>query len=220
MDDLDRFTYRNASPGGQILDTYTDSERARIRAILLNYMMETGLRSRKLYDRICAAGGNAEAAGLSFKTFQRFLANTVRVGDEAVAVCARFAKGLQSRPIPFHALGEALHALYKTPLPPDIAGSYNLVLGNLSTQISISPSSEGFALVTEKHTAPIKRLHDGVLVSIAPGEYLISSRDRLMLTPRYIATHANIAFVFDHARVLYAGEAGKDFIANFTRATE
>ena len=202
------------------MDIYDDKERARIRAVLLNYMMETGLRPRKLYDRICAAARNAEAAGLSFKTFQRFLANTVRVGDEAVAVCARFAGGLQNRPIPFHALGEALHALYKTPLPPDIAGSYNLVSGNLSTQISISPSSEGFALVTEKHATPIRRLHDGVLVSTARDEYLILLRDRLMLRPRYIATHGSAAFVYDHARGLHPGHPAINYAAVFTRLPE
>jgi hypothetical protein len=221
MDHLDSFTYRNASPGGQILDTYNEAAGARIRAVLLDYNAENKMSVERLFKRLCANERGSENVDFSFKTFQRFLAGSRETRPETVAVCARFAKTLPNRPSPFHALGEALRALYKTPLPPDIAGSYNLVPRNLSTQItqiSISTPSDGFALATEKHTEPISRLHDGVLVSTAPGEYLIFLRDRLMLSPRYVATHGEAAFVYDHARRLYPGDLAYNYPAVFTRA--
>jgi len=204
---------------GHILDTYTDAERVRIRAVLLDYAKEKQLSVEKLYKALCLA--ERSTPDFSVKTFQRFLANTVRVGDEVVAACARFVRGLPNRPDAFYALGEALHALYKVPLPPDIAGSYNLVPRNLSTQItqiSISTPSDGFARAVEKHTDPISRLHDGVLVSTAPGEYLILLRDRLVLSPRYVATHGDAASVYDHARKLYPGDLAWNYAATFTRA--
>ena len=230
MDHLDSFTYRNASPGGQILDTYNDNERARIRAVLLDYGKENRLSVENIFKRLCAAEHcTPETVGFSFKTFQRLLAGAppvqegkpLRRGDKAVAAAARFAKGLPNRPDAFHALGQALHALYKRDLSPAIAGSYTLTLGeNISTQISISAPAQGFALVREKHTAPVSRFHDGVLVSTGLGKYLILSRDRLMLLPRYIATAGTEAFVYDHAGSLYPGEAFVDYTAIFTRARE
>ena len=54
------------------MDTYDTNERARIRAILLKHMMETGLRSRKLYDRICAADGMLEPQASVLKLFSHF----------------------------------------------------------------------------------------------------------------------------------------------------
>jgi hypothetical protein len=203
------------------LDSDDEKERARIRAILNDYMAEKGIRLPKLFKRICAARYMAERnpeedVGFSFKTFQRLM--SAKDGDKAVAVCARFVERLPHRPTVFHALGEALNALYKVPLPPDIAGSYNLVSNNLSTQISISTPSDGFALASEKHTSPIHRLHDGVMVSTAPGEYLILLRDRMMLSPRYVATHGEAAFVYDHARTLYPGHPTFNYAAVFARA--
>jgi hypothetical protein len=222
MDHSDSFTYRNASPGGQILDTYTDAARARIRAVLLDYNAENKLSVEGLFKRLCAAERGSENVGFSFKTFQRFLAGSRETRPETVAVCARFAKGLPNRPGPFHALGEALYALYKKPLNAEIAGSYTLTSGDLiSTQISISAPAQGFALVSEKHTSPLHRLHDGVLVSTAPGEYLMLLRDRLMLTPRYITTLAGtkhvepIAFVSDHPSPLYPARLPASYTAVF-----
>jgi hypothetical protein len=206
------------------LDTYDANEVTRIRAVLSDYAAQNTLSVEKLFKRLCAAERSTpETVGFSFKTFQRFLAGTHQSGDNVILACARFAKGLPNRPDAFHALGEALRALYKTPLPPDIAGSYDLVPLNISTQItqiSISTPSDGFALVSETHTDPISRLHDGVLVSTAPGELLILLRDRLMLSPRYIATHGDGAHVYDHARNLYPGNLAYNYSAVFTRAEE
>jgi hypothetical protein len=76
------------------LGTFNDSERARIRAVLVGYAKENGLSVVELYKRVCAAERTPEAVGFSFKTFQRFVAGTVRVSDEAVAACARFVREL------------------------------------------------------------------------------------------------------------------------------
>jgi hypothetical protein len=206
MDDLDSFTYRNASPGGQILDTYTDSERARVRAILLDYAADNGLSVEKLYKAFCRAERSTpETVGFSFKTFQRFLAGTVRVGDEVVAACARFAKGLPNRPTVFHALGEALHALYQTPLPPDLPASYDLVCdGDLSTAISINNRYDGFALVTERWKR-VHRIHDGVLVPTSPGNYLFVLKDRNLRTSRQIMTSRSRAAIYEFCPVFNPG---------------
>ena len=200
------------------MDTYDDKERARIRAVLLAYATEKRLSVEKLYKRLSPGeSGSPETLGFSSKTFQRCLANTVRVGDDVVAACARFAKTLPNRPIAFHALGEALLALYKKPLPPDIAGNYIISSGNLSTQVTVSEPVDGFALVKEIHPPPIRRFHDGVLVSPAEGEYMIISRDRLMLTPRYIAINGDAAFIYDHMRSLEPGPHGTSYSAMFTK---
>jgi hypothetical protein len=207
------------------LDTYTAEDCARFRAVLFAYCGENSISSMsELFMRLCAADRSSpDSIGLSSRTFRRFMAGSHETSKKAIAVIARFARGLPNRPDAFHALGEALHALYKVPLPPDIAGSYNLVPRNLSTQItqiSISTPSDGFARVAEKHTDPISRFHDGVLVSTAPVEYLILLRDRLMLSPRYIATHGDAASVYDHARRLYPGDLAWNYNAVFTRAQE
>jgi hypothetical protein len=209
MDHLDSSTCRNGSQGGHILDTYTDAERARIRAVLLDYAKEKQLSVEKLFKALCLAERSTpETVGFSFKTFQRFLANTVRVGDEVVAACARFAKTLPNRPTALDALGEALLGLYKTPLPADIAGNYTLTTSaeGLETKIVVSPPANGFALVKETRSPPLRRLHDGVLVSMAKGEYLIFSRDRLLLSLRYITTMGDAAFVYDHAKSPYLAQ--------------
>jgi hypothetical protein len=221
MDHLDSFTYRNASSGGQILDTYGVNDVRRIRAVLLDYNAENNLSVESLFKRLCAAERGSDNVGFSFKTFQRFLAGSRQTRAETVAVCARFAKGLPNRPHAFHALGEALAALYKMPLPPDIAGTYTLASSEgFSTELSIATPSAGFALVTEKHTVPSRRLHDGVLVSSAHDEYFVLSRDRLMLKPRYITIFIDIAFVCDRAAQRYPGEKAVDYVATFMRATE
>ena len=203
------------------MDTYDATERARIRAVLRAYMSEKRIRLPKLHKRICAAARiTPETVGFSFKTFQRFMAGSHDTGDEAVGFCARFVAGLPNQAHAFQIFGEALVAIYKTPLPPDITGTYTLTSSEgFSTQLSISSPSGGFALATEKHTAPTWRLHDGVLVSTAPGEYMILSRDRLMLSPRYITTKGDAAFVYDHARSLYQGHPDfPNYQAVFTRA--
>jgi hypothetical protein len=56
------------------LGTFNDSERARIRAVLVGYAKENGLSVVELYKRVCAAERTPEAVGFSFKTFQRFVA--------------------------------------------------------------------------------------------------------------------------------------------------
>jgi hypothetical protein len=204
------------------LDIYDAAERARIRAVLLNYISEKVLSVEKLYNAICAAERSTpETIGFSFKTFQRFMAGTRNTGNDAVAICARFAKRLPNQPTVFHALGESLHALYKIPLSSDLAGSYELRSPDTSTVISVSARAEGFALVSEKHTSPLHRLHDGVLVATAPGEYLILLRDRLNLTPRYITTYAGTkhveptAFVCDHPSPLYPARLPASYTAVF-----
>jgi hypothetical protein len=220
MNHLDTCTYRNGSKGGHILDTYTDAERARIRAVLLDYAKEKQLSVEKLYKALCLAERSTpETVGFSFKTFQRFLANTVRVGDEVVAACARFAKTLPNRPTAFDALGEALRGLYKKPLPPDIAGSYIISSGNLSTQVTVSEPVDGFARVKEIHPPPMRRVHEGVLVSPVEYQYMIVSRDRLLLVPRYIGINGNAAFVYDHARTIDSGQHGISYSATFTKET-
>ena len=79
---------------------YDDAERDRIRAVLLNYLTDSGLRQPKLYKAICLAERSTpETVGFSFKTFQRFLARKGRVGDEVVADMRPLRKGI-ARPIP------------------------------------------------------------------------------------------------------------------------
>jgi hypothetical protein len=191
------------------LDIYVAGDRARFRAVLAAYLAENRLRLPKLYKRICAAQHVTEDAGFSFKTFQRFMAGTHQTGDEAVAICARFVNNLPKRLEAFTMLGEALYALYTIPLPFDLRGIYELRSDDRTTSMAIGiPEiihTDGFlkatfALVTEKHTAPSHRLHDGVLISTADGEYLILLKDRMTRNPRYIAIRGSTAFVYDHAR--------------------
>ena len=198
------------------MDTYDDHERARIRAALVGYA-ENGLTYRSSLSACATPSTGRKTSALALKPLRDFWRGCV--SDKTMAVCARFVKRLSNRSNPLHVLGQALAALYKSPLPPDIAGSYALTSGAMfQTRISVAAPSAGFAIIKEEHAEPIKRLHDGVLVSTAPGEYLILSRDRVMLSPRYIATKDKAALVYDHARSLYqAGHPAFNYAAVFTK---
>jgi hypothetical protein len=173
----------------------------------------------KLYKRICAAERSSpEAIGFSFKTFQRFMAGSHETGEETVAVCTRFAEGLPRRPTVFHALGERLYALYQTPLPPDLAPSYNLVSGDNRTVISVSAATEGFALVSERHLGRFHRTFDGVLVSLYPRGFLIILKDRNLKTPRQIMTSNQVAAIYEYCLPLHPGCSNWHCEGEFTHA--
>ena len=126
-------------------------------------LTEKRLSMQKLYKAICLAERSTpETMGFSFKTFQRFLAGTGRVGDEVVAVCARFAKGLPRPARYFHALGESLHALFKIPLSRPIwrfltPYTVTTISSTLIFQ-SIPRRGRGFALVSGG-TSTASQLH-------------------------------------------------------------
>jgi hypothetical protein len=137
------------------------------------------------------------------------MAGAHETSPKNVAIIARFVRGLPNKPDAIAALGFALRALYNTPLPPNISGSYTLtsaVQNGVTTRISIAPPAEGLALVKSTDISPVHRLHDGVLVSPAPDECMMLLRDRLMLSPRYIVTKGLRAFVTDQARSMYEGK--------------
>ncbi|HKN20671.1 MAG TPA: hypothetical protein VJX73_04610 [Terracidiphilus sp.] len=201
------------------MDTYDDAARARIRAVLKNYAKENTLSVDDLYEALCKAERRTrETIGFTFRTFQRFMAGSHETGKKTVAVCARVAEGLPRRPTVFHALGERLYALYQTPLPPDLAPSYNLVSGDNRTVISISAAAEGFALVTERHLGRFHRIFDGVLVSLYPRGFLIILKDRNLKTPRQIMTSNQVAAIYEYCLPLHPGCSNWHCEGEFTHA--
>jgi hypothetical protein len=191
------------------LDTFNDEARARIRGVLLAHAKENQLSVDKLFQALCRADRQtAQTVGFSFKTFQRFLADTHRVGDDVVAACARFAKGLPNRSSSFDALGSALYATYKIPLMTDIAGSYTLNSNGKSlARVTISPPYGGdFSLVTEHLLGRMHRLFDGVLVRTGSDNYFCLLKDRSMRTPHTITIRANEAVVYDFCPLLHPGQ--------------
>jgi hypothetical protein len=164
---LDSFTYRNAFPGEQILDTFNDAERARIRAALVSYMKENSpLSVEKLYKRLSPGeSGSPETLGFSFKTFQRFIAGTHRVGDEVVAVCARFVERLPGGRLETHRMADCLREFYKRE-PDAISGVYRVATADtpLSELTIHPPDSKRSYVVTERSTGKLARVYDGALV--------------------------------------------------------
>lgn len=202
------------------MDIYDDAERDSIRAVMLNYLTDSGLRQPKLYMAICLAERSTpETVGFSFKTFQRFLARKGRVGDEVVGTCARFAKGLHGRPDTFHALGEALHAMFNRPFPAGFDGVYAITSDDIVTHLVIRPPSPGFALATEERSqaGQIRRQYDGIIVSTGQDSYIAILKDRVMRTPRSVMMHDDSAVVYERCPPMHPGQARIHYEARFAR---
>jgi hypothetical protein len=130
------------------------TERERIRRVLIDYMKAHKIGVPTLAARIKAS--HPREMEIPWKTLQRFLGplrkpleeapepatkkpmKPARTRDMALIICKTFVEKLPNKPTAFQALGQALHALYKQPLPPDIAGPYDLNGEYFNTMLSIS----------------------------------------------------------------------------------
>jgi hypothetical protein len=173
------------------LDTYDTNERARIRAVLVSYMKEHRIGASELHKRICAAERSSKA--ISLKTLQRFLAGIVRVGDEAVAACARFAERLPGGRLETHRVADCLREFYKRE-PDAISGVYRVSTADtpLSELTIHPPDSRRSYVVTERSTGILARVYDGALVFTGTG-IMALLKDRLIRTARVHMLHLNSA---------------------------
>jgi hypothetical protein len=179
-----------ATPGGQNLATYDNSERARIRAALILYMQENRIGVPELHNRITTAARNPEA--FSLKTLQRFLADKMRVNDDAVGHCATFAARLPGQRAQAHRLADALYEFYAKE-PDLIGGVYTVSTADaVISEITIQfpPNSRTSYIVTERSTGTLARVHDGALVFTRTG-ILAVLKDRLMRSARVHTLHLN-----------------------------
>ena len=172
------------------------NERESIRWALIDYMKGHKIGVPTLAARIKAS--HPREMEIPWKTLQRFLAGR-RTKDIALTICKNFVATLPpNRPTAFQALGQALRIIYNHPLPPDIAGTYDLATEDFSTTLSITNTSDGYALVTER--CPEKHyIHDGVIVATATAARLVTLRDRLLLTPRYLMVSGESAYVYEYS---------------------
>ena len=114
----------------------------------------------------------------------------------ALIICKAFVDKLPNKPMPFHALGQALEAIYKQPFHSDLAGEFDLIYEDaVSSRFSISEPSDGYALVTERND--FHHIFDGVIVATSGGSYLVVLKDRLMLSPRYVMLRDDDAHVYE-----------------------
>ena len=124
--------------------TYYDSaQRERIRAAIRCYAQENRVGAPKLRDLIADANGLSRrkdgADPIALSTVQRFLADTHRVNDGFVRLCARFVAGLPDadanpslKPDPVRAFGDLFAAFLGVwrdgrdcrPVPPDMRGAF------------------------------------------------------------------------------------------------
>lgn len=178
-------------PGnGPILATYDNSERARIRAVLIAYMKENRSGAPWLHKRICASERDHEA--ITLRTLQRVLDGKTRVNDGNVGVCARFATSLPNQRLETHRLADALHSFYGHD-PDRIGGVYRVSTGEAAISeltIQFPPDSRKSYIVTERATGRLSRVHDGSLVFTGPAMLAIL-KDRLMRTARVHMLHLN-----------------------------
>jgi hypothetical protein len=185
------------------------AERDRIRWALLAYMREHKIGTPELAKRIKKS--HPREMEIPLKTLQRTLGplrppkdptkepkGPTRTHDMALIICKAFVEKLPNKPMPFQALGQALYAIYKQPLSPDIAGTYDLVLPEASstTTLSISAPSDGCAFVNERSING--QIHDGIIVATAHNAHLAVLRDRLMLTPRYVMFTSDQGYVCEY----------------------
>ena len=176
------------------MDTYNDNERARIRAVLASYAKENRLSVEKLYKALCTAERSTpETVGFSFKTFQRFMDGTVRVGDKAVAVCARFAERLPGQRLETHRIADCLREFYNRE-PDAIAGVYRVLTADSPvSELTIHPpDSRKSYTVTERSAGKLARVYDGALVFTGTG-IMALLKDRVMRTARVHMLHLNSA---------------------------
>jgi hypothetical protein len=177
------------------LDTFNDAERARIRAVLVSYMKENSpLSVEKLYKRLSPGeSGSLETLRFSLKTFQRFIAGTHHVGDEAVAACARFAERLPGGRLETHRVADCLREFYKRE-PDAISGVYRVSTADtpLSELTIHPPDSRRSYVVTERSTGKLARVYDGALVFTGTG-IMALLKDRLIRTARVHMLHLNSA---------------------------
>jgi len=172
------------------LATYDNSERARIRAVLIAYMKENRSGVPWLHKLICAAERNLEP--ISLKTLQRVLVGKTRVNDDDVGVCARFATRLPNQRMETHRLADALYSFYGRD-PDFIGGVYRVSTGEAAISeltIQFPPNSRQSYIVTERATGPLARVHDGSLV-FTGSAMLAILKDRLMRTARVHMLHLN-----------------------------
>ena len=185
------------------------SERERIRQALLAYMREHKIGTPTLAERIKKS--HPREMEIPLKTLQRTLGplrkpkdptkepkRPSRTHDMALIICKTFVDKLPNKPMPFQVLGQALCAIYKQPLSPDITGIYDLILPEASstTTLSISAPSDGCALANERSING--QIHDGVVIATAHNAHLAVLRDRLMLTPRYVMFTGDQGYVCEY----------------------
>ena len=178
------------------MDTYTDEDRARFRAVLFAYCKEHSISSiDKLFTRICAAERSSpEAIGFSFKTFQRFMAGSHETSEKTITVIARFAKGLPGQRVETHRVADCLREFYNRE-PDVISGVYRVSTADSPlSELTIRSTSKSYQsyVVTERSTGKLARVYDGALVFTGTG-ILALLKDRLMRTARVHMLHLNQA---------------------------
>jgi hypothetical protein len=174
------------------LDTYNDADRARIRAVLLDYAAENKLSVEGLFKRLCAAERGSENVPFSFRTFQRFLAGSRETRPETVAVCARFAKTLPGQRLETHRVADCLREFYNRE-PDAISGVYSVKTADspLSELTIWHPINTRLSyIVTERSAGKLARLYDGALVFTGTG-IMALLKDRLIRTARVHMLHLN-----------------------------
>lgn len=93
--------------------TFSQDDRARLRASLLDYMKEHKIGVPTLQLRIAQAAGR-EPHLLPLKTLQRFLADTTRTNDSLLSLCFQFAESVKPK-AEGEALAEAAAAFFDAP---------------------------------------------------------------------------------------------------------
>ena len=163
---------------------YDTRERERIRAALIGYMKEHLIGVPTLAKRIKEA--HPRQMEIPLRTLQRFLAG-LRTNDMALDICAAFVENLPNKPTAWHALAEALNALYSITAKIDRAGEYSLsaTFQREPSRITLTPSG---LFLTVKEFIPPHTIYDGIMFFPGPANIAIL-RDRLMLTLRMHVLH-------------------------------
>ena len=208
------------------------TERERIRRALIDYMKAHRIGVPTLAERIKKS--HPREMEIPWKTLQRFLGplrkpleeapepatkkpmKPTRTRDIALIICQTFVEKLPNKPTEFQALGQALHAFYKQPLPVDIAGPYDLDAEYYHNMLSISAPADGYALVNERSTR--NHIYDGVIIATGQQARLVIMRDRLMLTPRYLMVSGQVAYVYEFSPFKYGGDSYMIYQARWSRS--
>jgi hypothetical protein len=166
------------------LASFDISQRERIRAALIGYMKEHGIRVPTLAVRIRQS--HPREMEIPLKTLQRFLAGK-RTQDMALTICAAFVEKLPHKPTAFQALADSLDALYSLTANTDREGDYALTatFQREPSQITLTPSGK---ILTVKEFIPPHTIYDGIMFFAGPAIVAIL-RDRLMLTLRMHVLH-------------------------------
>ena len=176
-------------------NVYDDAAIERIRAVLIAYMEEHRMGTPTV-ERL---------THVPRRTVHRLVTGE-NVNDGALQLIERFLDRLPNHPTAMHALGDALHTVYRK-TPDNLAGTYTVssvpfadshlrvspnavVLSELTISTPTVANAEElkFLLVNEVAASDYGRIYDGVLV-FARSSVLVILKDRLMDTARIHTLH-------------------------------